>query len=149
MRALQAAALLLLASAAVVQAQPLDPESVRLSLSQVFAEVVRAEMEGANVTELAAKLNQALQLVREAEAVGGPESAELLREAEDLIQEVNASIPGLLEEAEAEARRRLILTGVGVAALVVGGVLAYVYLPRLVWLAWLRARRGWKVRRVR
>ncbi len=149
MRASYIALALLLISTSAAYAQPPEAGAVRSELLRAYSEVVSAEAEGANVTGLVADLNRALQLIREAEATGGPEGEAKLAEAAAIVREVRGAIPGLVEEARACRERRLILTGIGLASLIVGGVLIYVYAPRLVWNAWLKARREWKVRRIR
>jgi len=149
LRASYLALALLLISTSAACTQPPEAEAVRSELLQAYSEVVSAEAEGANVTELVADLNRALQLIREAEEAGGAEGEAKLAEAAAIVREVRGAIPGLVEEARAHRERRLILTGIGLASLIVGGALIYVYAPRLLWNAWLRARREWKVRRVR
>ena len=118
---------------------------LRRRLLSAYKGLAEAEREGADVTGAALKLNRALKLIEEGERTG---NSTALRTAEELIAEVEAELPSLVEEGRARARARLAWLAAAASATCAAGALAYLYAPRLVWGLWLRARRRWRVRRV-
>lgn len=118
---------------------------LRRELLKVYDGLLKAEREGADVAEAALKLDRALKLINEGGRTG---NSTALREAERIISEVRAELPSLMEEGRAKRRLFLVQLALGIGLSGLGGVLAYLYAPRLVWRLWLKARRDWKVRKV-
>ena len=122
---------------------------LKVRVRRVYLELVRAEREGADIGEAVAKLDEALQLVIRAGGVNDPaEKSKLLSRAEALINEVESSIPELVEAGKAEAQLRLVINVVSLLSLIVIAVLVYFYCPKVLWGLWLRFRGDWRVKRV-
>ncbi|MCX8204975.1 MAG: hypothetical protein N3H31_04935 [Candidatus Nezhaarchaeota archaeon] len=138
--------LLLLATLATVLAE----EDLEAKLAQAYLAIRDAEAAGGDVAKLALSLNKAIDLLSEArkEADLGRRSS-LIAEAEAIISEVLREAPRVKELGAASRQLSLALTAVGGASSIALAALAYVYVPRAVWRAWLRAKRNWvvKVRR--
>ena len=112
-----------------------DQQAAMGELMQVFLALRQAESMGANVTSAARALNQALSLLE-----GGS-----VDEARAVLSGVNATIPQLVADG---GQRRLVgqlALYSFLASLAVAGALSYLYLPRLIWKSWARARRDWEV----
>ena len=105
-----------------------SPQDLERKVREVYIELADAERKGANVTQAASKLNEALGKIDEADVLGNQtQSAVLLGQAEWITNEVEASIPGLVAVGESAARNRFILVAATSLALVLGGLLAYVF----------------------
>jgi hypothetical protein len=138
--------LVLLLAVSFVAVVIYSQEDLRQRVRQVYAELVKAEEEGADVAEAVYKLNEALQLIREAEETTNQTlKVELLSKAEALIDEVEASIPKLIEEGRIATRNRLIINAATAVSLVVAAILIYIYGPKLIWKTWIRLRKDWIV----
>lgn len=115
-----------------------DQEAMRGALVEVFLALQSAESRGANVSSQLQSLNQALALIQE----GDPSS---LEQAGSIISAVNATIPQLAAEGE----QRQLLSSAGLYSFLISlgvvGVLSYLYLPRLIWRSWAKAKRDWEV----
>lgn len=118
--------------------QGADPDAVRESLVEVFLALQSAESRGADVSAQLQSLDQALALIQE----GDPAS---LEQAGSIISAVNATIPQLV----AEGGQRQLVSSAGLYAFLASlgavGVLSYLYLPRLIWRSWVKAKRDWEV----
>lgn len=121
----------------IVVMVPLE-DRLRSEVDEVFALLSSAEGAGANVDAAAASLNQALALID-----SGTEQD--LLAAEELIQQVNSSIPGLVAEGESAQWAGTAGLAATLAALAVAAALVYFFMPRLVWRLWSRGRRDWRV----
>ncbi len=121
---------------------------LRSRVRDVYVLLVRAEAEGGNVSAAALKLNEALQLIGEAEKVEDEsERSRILGKADSLIREVEASVPGLVEEGH-RGKLLYLVTMVSVLVfLLVFGFVFYFYGPRFLWGLWLRSRGKWRVRK--
>ncbi|RWX73437.1 MAG: hypothetical protein Metus_1411 [Candidatus Methanosuratincola subterraneus] len=115
-----------------------EQEALRADLVEVFLALQSAESRGADISAPLQSLNHALALIQD----GKPES---LDQARLIISEVNATVPRLLAEGD---QSRLI-SSVGLysflASLAAVGALSYLYLPRLIWRSWVKAKRRWEV----
>ena len=110
-----------------------SPQDLERKVREVYIELADAERKGANVTQAASKLNEALGKIDEADGSGNQtQSSVLLSEAERITNEVEASIPELVAAGESEARIRLISVAVTFLALVVAGLLTYVFGGRVL-----------------
>ncbi len=113
---------------------------------EAYLNLAKAEEKGANVSEAALKLNKALQLLRLAKHEENPEKREeMLKEAEKLILEVEKLTPKLAREGEVKETIRKITSAFTAVAASAALVLAYLYLPRLLWRLWVKARSNWRV----
>ncbi len=143
--AIAALLLILLASLNICYAEYDLKDKIR----RVYLELACAEKEGADVGEAVAKLDEALQLVIQAENVDDPaEKSKLLSRAEVLVDEVESSIPELIEAGRAAAQLRFMINVASIMSLIVVAVLVYFYGPRGLWGLWLRCRGDWRVKRV-
>jgi len=124
------------ASEIVAMATPED--LLRSELAEVFALLSSAEEAGANVDAAAATLNQALALIDSG-------TAQDLMAAEEMIQQVASSIPGLIAEGESAQWAGTAGLAATLAALAVAAALVYFFMPRLVWRLWSRGRKDWRV----
>lgn len=113
-------------------------DALLAEVQAAFLELSGAESRGANVTSAALDLNRALAL-----ASSGDELS--LSEAAAIVQGVRSSVPSLLAEGEAARYWGTVGLAAWLAALAAAGVLAYLYTPRLVWRAWMRSKRRWRV----
>ncbi len=124
-----------------------EKTAVKDMIADVFSTVLDAERAGGDTTELVASLNEALSLVGEAERSSDPMWATALSErAKQVVEQVRASAwnewqAGLLAQRNATA-----FLVFGVCALAVTALLAYLFVPRVFWMLWLRVHRDWRVR---
>ena len=114
------------------------------SVRKVYSRLADAEKRGADVREAALKLQKALELIREAEENPGEREA-LLSRASMLIDEVNSSIPSLIEKGERRILWRNAMIGSTASLIVVAAVLVYRFGPKIFWEIWLRIRSEWVV----
>jgi len=120
-----------------------DEPSIK-SVRKVYSRLAEAEKKGADVREAALKLQKALELIREAEE--DPDKREvLLSKASTLIDEVNSSIPELIEEGERRIFWRNVMIGSTASLIIVAAVLVYRFGPKIFWETWLRIRSEWIV----
>ncbi len=115
-----------------------DQESLKARIVEVFLALQSAESNGANISAPLRMLNQALALIQD----GDPAS---LEQAGSIISEVNASIPQLAAEGEQMRLASSAWLYSSLVMLAVVGVLSYLYLPRLIWRSWVKAKRKWEV----
>jgi len=114
------------------------------SVRKVYSRLAEAEEKSADVREASLKLQKALELIREAEE--DPDKKEvLLSKASMLIDEVNSSIPSLIEEGERRIFWRNVMIGSTASLIVVAAVLVYRFGPKIFWETWLTIRSGWIV----
>ena len=114
------------------------------SIRNVYSRLAEAERRGADVHDAALKLKKALELVSAAEE--NPEDREaLLSKARELVQEVNSSIPLLIEEGERRIFWRNVMIVTAVSLVIAFSGLTYYYGPRVFWNAWLRIRSRWVI----
>ena len=143
--AIAALLLILLASLNICYAEYDLKDKIR----RVYLELACAEKEGADVGEAVAKLDDALQLIIQAESVSNPvEKSKLLSRAEALINEVETSIPELIGAGRSAAQLRVVVNVASIISLIVVVALVYFYGPRGLWGLWLRCRGDWRVKRV-
>ena len=121
---------------------------LRERIKEVYTKLVVAEQRGANVTYAAIRLDEALEMVDEANGLSDPaQRLILLSKAEGIVDEVDAFVPELSNKGESETVNSQILAVITSLALIVVGILVYFYGPRMLWGLWLRARADWKVRK--
>ena len=113
-----------------------DQSTLLSQIRELYLELAKVSEVGVNVDPQIKLLNEALQMIQNGSS---PERVEAL------IQEVNSSIPQLEEEASALYLESEVVKFSVVAVIIVVGLLAYYFAPRLFWKAWARLRRGWVV----
>ena len=119
-------------------------------IEKAYAAVLSAEQSGGNVTALVAKLNSAVALMQQADALNAtsPTKAQsLYSQASTLAQQVISSAPAVAaagKVATFDAQASLVVETAVLAAL---AVLAYLYVPRLFWRYWYRTHRDWRVKK--
>jgi len=119
-------------------------EDLKKSVREVYFRLAEAEKRGADVRDAALKLEKALELIRAAKE--NPEKRDdFIREARELIEEVNASIPKLIQEGEARIFWKNVAFASAASILVASIVLIYHYGPRIFWGTWLKMRSKWIV----
>ncbi|MDE1858865.1 MAG: hypothetical protein KGI26_07355 [Thaumarchaeota archaeon] len=119
-------------------------------VAQAYAAVLGAERDGGNVTALVAKLNTAVALIQQAEAVNAtdPSRAQaLFSQASSLAQQVLQAAPGVAAAGRSSVFAGQIELFVETAVLVALAAVAYIFAPRVFWRLWLRTRRDWRVKK--
>ena len=136
--------LTILISSIIIQGCLCEEMDVIRSIRDAYSKLVKAEERGADVRDAALKLQRALELVREAEE--DPENREaLLSEARSLVEQVESSIPTLIEEGERRIFWRNVTIASIIASIAILSLLAYYYGPRAFWSLWLRIRSRWVI----
>ncbi|RLF99007.1 MAG: hypothetical protein DRN49_04975 [Thaumarchaeota archaeon] len=132
----------LIISSIIIQGCMGEIEDVTRSIRDTYSKLVKAEERGADVRDAAMKLEKALELVKEAEE--HPEKRDaLLSEARKLVEEVESSIPILIENGERRIFWRNLTIAFAVVMIALSALLTYYYGPRIFWTLWLRIRSHW------
>ncbi len=114
-----------------------------------YKAVMEAYEAGGDISELAKKLNEALNLTSKAEETVDvdPEGAErLTSEAQTLARSVIETAPIIKEEGLKQRQTTIIIVTTSAAALIIVGVLIYLSGPKHLWKMWLRLRKNYRVR---
>jgi hypothetical protein len=120
--------------------------AARDMIAEAFSAVVEAEKAGGDVTPLVASLNEALSLVEQGErSADQAEAAVLYERATQIADQVLASAPMVKEAGLVAQRSSTTFLVVSMVALGVTGLVAYLFVPPLFWMLWLRGHRGWRV----
>jgi len=120
---------------------------VRGGISDVFSLVLDAEEAGGDTTALVASLNEALRLVEEGEhSTNQTQALALFDQAERIVEQVRFSAWDVREAGLLAQRNAYAYMAVSVGALAVTALLAYVFVPRLFWMLWLKSHRNWRVK---
>jgi predicted PurR-regulated permease PerM len=106
-------------------------------IRELYLKLAKISESGVNVNPQIQKLNEALQLLQNC---SNP------NEAEQLIQQVNSSIPQLENEASTLWLEHQIVKYSIITALIVLGFLTYYFGPRFLWRAWIKMRSRWVVK---
>jgi len=126
-------------------AEPSAP-SIRQGILEAFASIQKVEEDGGNVSRLIILLNRAIRLEREGELAADPVRAnQLYDEARGIVDEVMAAAPRVREEGMTALSNRTIWTAIDLTGLVLISLFVYILGPRIFWILWLRAHRGWRV----
>lgn len=124
-------------------------ESAYGKLSDAFTLVQEADVAGGDVSGLVAGLNEALELIFEANSVSSidPSRAEeLYILAECIVDEVILEAPLVRESGLVAQQQSMVYLSVGIVVLEIISFLIYRYGPELFWNLWLCTHRDWKVR---
>ncbi len=144
MKRLLAYVMLMVIALSMLDISLCSENSLVRSIREVYSKLVEAEKKGADVREAALKLERALELVRAAEE--NPDKRDvLLSEARRLVDEVNSSIPSLIEKGEREAFLRNVVIASAISLVTVSAGITYYYGPRVFWGIWLKLRSRWIV----
>jgi len=114
------------------------------TIREVYSRLAEAEKRGADVREAAMRLNDALELVREAEENVENRSA-LLSAARSIVEDVNSSIPVLIAEGGERLFWRNVVLAASIVSIAASCVAVYRLGPRVFWETWLRLRSRWIV----
>ena len=106
-------------------------------IQALYLQLEKISESGVNVNPQIQELNEALQLLQNS---SNP------KEAEQLIQQVNSSIPQLESEASTLYLEHQIVKYSTITALIVLGFLTYYFGPRFLWKAWIKTRSRWVVK---
>lgn len=106
-------------------------------IQELYLKLAKISESGVNVNPQIQELNEALQLLQNN---SNP------NEVENLIQQVNSSIPQLESEASTLTLEHQIVEYSTITALIVLGYLTYYFGPRLLWKAWIKMRSKWVVK---
>ncbi|MCI4435991.1 MAG: hypothetical protein JHC33_04170 [Ignisphaera sp.] len=106
-------------------------------IQELYLKLEKISELGVNVNPQIHELNEALQLLQNG---SNP------NEAEELIQQVNSSIPELESEANTLYLEHQIVKYSTITALIVLGFLTYYFGPRFLWKAWIKMRSRWVVK---
>ena len=122
----------------------------REKVYEAYAAIVDAEASGGNVTSLVNRINEAIDLVENAEKISedNPEQAAALAEkAINIANEVLDEVGTVKEEGLALKRFHLFLGISSGVLFVLSGFLIYFYGPRVFWGLWVRIKGNWRVRK--
>ena len=111
-------------------------------LLDAFRAVSTAGEAGGNVTSLVVDLNDAIELLAEAENTG---NASLAEAAVLHIQSVMEVAPSVAQTGVAAGQMRLLTLGVSLSGLAFAAFVAYKYIPLVFWRLWIRSKKDWKV----
>lgn len=146
--ALVAVSLCLRAGGAAALA-PTQVSSADSEIQSAFSSVYAAEKSGGNVTSLDAQLNEAIQLVQEAEAVNATDPSQAgsdIQNATSIAQSVVAESASVARSGSS-ARQTTEVTSLGAAgAIVLVAAMTYIFGGRIYRKAWLRIYRDYVVR---
>ena len=144
MRRLLSYLLLLALISALIGSSICYGASIEDSIKNVYSRLAEAEKAGADVHDAALKLEKALERARQARE--NPENGSLLlAEAEKLVNEVNSSIPLLIETGQKRIFWRNVEIASAASLIAVSVFFTYYYGPRIFWGTWLRIRSRWIV----
>ena len=131
--------LMMLASSSVFVAGALTQGDLRPSLGVAYTAVSRAEASGGDVGGLVSKLDEAARLIDSG-------SDNDLNRAQGLIVEVSLAASEVGSQGAQSKSMQYIETGVALAVLSVLAVMVWKFGSRVFWVAWLRGKRGWRIK---
>lgn len=140
---------LILSHMMVAHAATESVADVRSAIITAFKALGEAYNAGGDVSNLTEKLNEALNLTAEAEAIASTypgEAQTLLSEAKTLAQNVTSQAPLIKEEGLKQGQTQTIITFASIAAAIIVGILIYMFGPNLLWRLWLNLRRNYTVK---
>jgi hypothetical protein len=116
---------------------------------EAFTLVQEADLAGGDVNHLVNKLNEALDLISQADSIASSnpnQAQELYHQAEDIANQVILEAPLVKEEGIIAKQNSNIMLAVELTILAILGFIVYRFGPRLLWKLWLRAHKDWKVK---
>jgi len=125
--------------------------SVHAQIDQAFQAVHAAAADGGNVTSLVATLNQAINLTGRADGMNSTNpqgAANLYSQAYSLASGVLQTAPAVASQGKAAVSASTTEFYSETIVLAALAAVGYYFTPRIFWRAWLRAHKGWKVKRV-
>ena len=136
----------LLSAATLVQSQTSTLDSAQTAVHDAYKALVKADNAGGDISQLVDQLNLALNFTSQAQAliVSNPQQAQTLAlQAQTLAQNVTQQAS---TTAGAGLFQRTLIIGASIASLLAGGILVYVFGPKIFWKVWLRLRKNYRVR---
>lgn len=124
-------------------------DDTRSAVYNAFKALIEAYSAGGNINNLTERLNEALNLTSEAEAIAGTNPSEaqaLLSEAKTLAQNVTDQAPLIKEEGLKQGQTSTVIAVGSVIGAIIIGVLIYIFGPDLLWRLWLRLRKNYIVK---
>jgi uncharacterized membrane protein len=140
---------LLLLKANVSYSQTETINNAQNQIHAAYQALIEANDAGGDTSELADKLNQALNLTSQAEQIinTDPSNAErLATEAQTLANNVATEAPAIKEEGIRQEQLTTALVAASIATLITVGIVIYISGPKALWKMWLRLRRNYRVR---
>jgi hypothetical protein len=123
---------------------------VASQIDQAYVAVLSAERSGGNITSLVVKLNSAVSLLQQADAINetDPSRAQsLYSKASALALQVSQAAPTVSAAGRAAVFNSQLDLGVETTILTALAVVAYLYTPKIFWRFWLRTHKGWRVKK--
>ncbi|MEM3437496.1 MAG: hypothetical protein QXP55_03030 [Nitrososphaerales archaeon] len=116
---------------------------------EAFVSVQEADNAGGDVSYLVNKLNEALDLISQADSIASSnpiQAQELYQQAEDIANQVILEASLVKEEGILARQNSNIMLGIELAILATLSFILYKFGPKLLWRLWLRAHKDWRVR---
>jgi hypothetical protein len=135
-----------LATVYPVQAQTID--SAQTAVHNAYKALLDASDAGGDVTELTAQLNHALDLIAQANnfVLSDPaESQMLASQAQDIANNVTANAPKVKQAGIAQNQTSTIILAGTIIAVIIAGVLVYIFGQKIMWKIWLKLRSNYRV----
>lgn len=150
-RLIGVAILLATLSAGSAPAMAQTSGSTRAQIEQAFLAIQAAEANGGNVTSLVSTLNQAINLTETADRLNATDpqgAASRYSQAYSLAVKVLQEAPAVAAQGRAAVSTSTIELYGETVLLGALAAVGYFFTPRVFWRAWLRAHKGWRVRKV-
>lgn len=125
---------------------------VQNKIIEAYNGLLYAESKGANVTQLANMLNQAVQLLDKGNYYENKNSSLALNyyaQAYSIAENVLSQIPNATNQGIISQRNSLILFTIQIISLMIIGFLLYKFLPVIYWEIWYRIHKNWKIIRLK
>jgi predicted PurR-regulated permease PerM len=139
-------AVALLSVTAIAQSQSTTIGDAQTAIQDGYKALVKADNAGADINELADQLNIALNLTSQAQDLieADPQTAQnLASQAQVLAQNITEQASNAKNE---ELLQQPIVVAVIMAVLISGGILVYIYGPKMFWKTWLRLRKNYRIK---
>jgi uncharacterized membrane protein len=131
---------------ALAHAQNTTVDGAQTAVHDAYKALVEADSAGGDVNKLTDQLNLAVNLTSQAQALISADP----QKAQSLASQAQAIAQNVTEQASSAKSgglaQRPILIGASVTALLVGGILVYLFGPKVFWKVWLRLRKNYRVR---
>ena len=134
-----------MSATALVHGQNSAVDNAQVVVHDAYKALVEADNAGSDTSKLIDQLNLAVNLTSQAQALinSDPQEAQVLAlQAQALAQNVTAQA----STAKGEELVQPIVIGASVAALLAGGIIAYIFGPKVFWTVWVNLRKNYRVR---
>jgi len=127
-------------------AQQLNPDSTQTSLNTCYQAILDAYNAGVDTTSQIEQLNQALNLTSQARLVANTDP-QLSRELSSQIQILTENVTQQATTAKEAASTAIPIIPIAtITAVLTVGIVVYLLGPRVLWLAWFKARKKYQVK---